>query len=69
MELRDNAYAVIAATILLITLGIFTGGVIFFAVTVGLALIFAADYCRIKLMARQVRRELIIIKSLSERKI
>lgn len=66
MELRDNAYAALVAMIVLTMLGIFTGGVIFFATTAVLALVFAIDYCRIKLMTRQVKRELIIIKSLPE---
>ncbi len=68
MELRDNAYAAIVAMIVSTLLGIVTGGVIFFAAPVLLILLFAADYYRIRLMARQVRRELIIIKSLSERR-
>lgn len=67
MELRDNAYAALAAMIVLTMLGIFTGGVIFFVALAALALVFVADYCMIKLMARQIKRELIIIKSLSER--
>ncbi len=66
MELRDNAYAALVAMIVLTMLGIFTGGVIFFAATAVLALVFAVDYCRVKLMAGQVKRELIIIKSLPE---
>ncbi len=69
MELRDNAYAAIGAMIVSALLGIFTGGYIFFAVPVALLLLFAADYYRIRLMARQITRELIIIKSLSEPRI
>lgn len=65
MELRDNAYAAIAAMIVSTISGIVTGSPIFFVAPAVLILLFAADYGRIRLMARQIGRDLIIIKGLS----
>lgn len=69
MELKDSAVGLVGSSVLLLAMGLFTHGIVFYAFFAATVAVFAADIFRYSTLVSDLRRNLSVKKTLSGREL